>query len=136
MTQTGTTPRKAAEELRRQIRFHDHRYYNLQAPTVTDAEYDSLMERLRLLEKQHPEIMDPGSPTQRVGGAVSSWLAEIAHPEPMLSLANASDRKEFEEWRLRTCRDLDLDEFTMNAEPKIDGLAVRLVYRNGRLVQG
>ena len=125
-----TTPMNAAGELRRQIRLHDRHYYNMQSPLVSDAEYDALMEQLRRLEKESPETRDPGSPTRRVGGGVSAGFAEVEHPEPMLSLASASSLEELAEWRLGT------DRFPMNAEPKIDGLAVRLVYRNGRLVQG
>ena len=135
-----TTPTKTAGEtvleLRRQVRFHDHCYYNTQTPTISDAEYDNLMQQLRRLEKEHPETRDPDSPTRRVGGAVDSSFAQVEHPEPMLSLASAGNPEEFTEWRLRTARHLGIDEFTMNVEPKIDGLAVRLVYQNGRLVQG
>ena len=131
-----TTPMNAAEELRRQIRLHDHHYYNLQSPLVSDDEYDVLMERLRRLEKESPEVRDPGSPTRRVGGAVSAGFAEVEHPGPMLSLASASSLEELAEWHLRTARRLGTDRFPMNVEPKIDGLAVRLVYENGRLVLG
>ena len=135
-----TTPTKTAGEtvleLRRQVRFHDHCYYNTQTPTISDAEYDNLMQQLRRLEKEHPETRDPDSPTRRVGGAVDSSFAQVEHPEPMLSLASAGNPEEFTEWHLRTARHLGIDEFTMNVEPKIDGLAVRLVYQNGRLVQG
>ena len=135
-----TTPTKTAGEtvleLRRQVRFHDHCYYNTQTPTISDAEYDNLMQQLRRLEKEHPETRDPDSPTRRVGGAVDSSFAQVEHPEPMLSLASAGNPEEFTEWLLRTARRLAIDELTMNVEPKIDGLAVRLVYQNGRLVQG
>ena len=131
-----TTPMEAAEELRRQIRLHDHHYYNMQSPLVSDAEYDSLMEQLRRLEKESPETRDSGSPTRRVGGAVSAGFDEAEHPEPMLSLASAPSLEEFAEWHLRTARRLGTDRFPMNVEPKIDGLAVRLVYRNGKLAQG
>ncbi len=131
-----TTPMNAAEELRRQIRLHDHHYYNLQSPLVSDTEYDALMEQLRRLEKESPEVPDSSSPTQRVGGAVSAGFAEMEHPEPMLSLASASNLEELAEWHLRTARRLGTDQFPMNVEPKIDGLAVRLVYQNGRLVLG
>ena len=131
-----TTPTETAAELRRQVQLHDHCYYNMQRPTISDAEYDNLMQQLRRLEKEHPETRDPDSPTRRVGGAVDSSFAQVEHPEPMLSLASAASPEEFTEWHLRTARHLGIDEFTMSAEPKIDGLAVRLVYRNGRLVQG
>ena len=135
-----TTPsentKENAKELRQQIRYHDHRYYNLQDPIIPDEEYDGLMERLQRIERKHPEIRDESSPTQRVGGTVSSVFAEVEHPEPMLSLANASSWEEFTEWHLRTARNLGTNQFPMNTEPKIDGLAVRLVYRNGKLAQG
>ena len=135
-----TTPTETAGEaavyLRRQIRFHDHCYYNMQEPIVSDAEYDNLMQQLRRVEKEYPETRDPDSPTRRVGGAVDSSFAQVEHPEPMLSLASAASPEEFAEWHQRTARHLGIDEFTMSVEPKIDGLAVRLVYRNGRLVQG
>ena len=131
-----TTPTETAAELRQQVQLRDHCYYNMQEPIIPDAEYDNLMEQLRRLEKEHPETSNPDSPTKRVGGTVASGFAEVEHPEPMLSLANASSREEFTEWHLRTARHLAIGEFTMSVEPKIDGLAVRLVYRNGRLVQG
>ena len=91
----GETAAETVLNLRRQIQFHDHRYYNLQHPTVSDAEYDNLMEQLRRLEKEHPEIRDPDSPTRRVGGTVGSGFAQVEHPEPMLSLANAATQEEF-----------------------------------------
>ena len=130
------TPRERTEELRRQIRYHDHRYYNLQDPLISDAQYDDLTEQLRQLEKEHPEVQDPDSPTNRVSGAVDSNFAQVEHPEPMLSLASASSFEEFQDWYARTARHLNTgSEFPMNVEPKIDGLAVRLVYRNGRFAQ-
>ena len=131
-----TTTMNAAEELRRRIRLHDHHYYNMQSPLVSDTEYDALMEQLRRLERESPGVRDPSSPTQRVGGAVSAGFAEVEHPEPMLSLSSASSLEEFTEWHLRTARRLGTDQFAMNVEPKIDGLAVRLAYQNGQLVLG
>ncbi len=130
-----TTIRERAEELRQKIQYHDHRYYVMDAPQVTDGEYDGMMQSLRKLEQEHPEIRDGNSPTQRVGGTVSAGFSEVEHPEPMLSLANATTLGEFTEWRTRTAKRLLLEEFPLNVEPKIDGLAIRLVYRNGHLVQ-
>ena len=89
MTTIGKTAREAAEELRQKIQYHDHRYYVLDAPQVADGEYDGMMRSLRMLEKEHPEIRDENSPTQRVGGMVSANFSVVDHPEPMLSLANA-----------------------------------------------
>ena len=131
-----TTIRETAEELRRKIQHHDHRYYVLDAPQVTDGEYDGMMQSLRELEQEHPEIRDDNSPTQRVGGTVSADFSVVDHPEPMLSLANAMNQEEFAEWHTRTAKRLLMAEFPLNVEPKIDGLAIRLVYRNGQLIQG
>ena len=130
------TPMENAAELRRKIRLHDHHYYNLQDPIIPDAEYDNLIKQLRHLEWEHPETQDPDSPTRRVSGKVSSTFIEVEHPEQMLSLANVSSREEFTAWHERTARNLGMDKFPLNVEPKIDGLAVRLVYRNGSLAQG
>ena len=132
---TNQTPTQIAEELRELIRNHDHRYYVNNEPSVSDQEYDGLMRRLREMEEQHPELHDPNSPTMRVGGAVAAGFQNIRHPERMLSLGNAMNRVEFLEWRVRTGRGLGDEKFWMNAEPKIDGLAIRLVYQNGQLVQ-
>ena len=131
-----TTIRETAEELRRKIQHHDHRYYVLDAPQVTDGEYDGMMQSLRELEQEHPEIRDDNSPTQRVGGTVSADFSVVDHPEPMLSLANAMNQEEFTEWHTRTAKRLLMAEFPLNVEPKIDGLAIRLVYWNGQLIQG
>ena len=133
---TTKNPTQTAEELRRQIRSHDHQYYVLDNPTVSDQEYDRLMTRLREIEDQHPETRDPDSPTQRVGGAVAAGSFDnVQHPEPMLSLANAMTQDEFTGWHDRAARGLGTGGFSMNAEPKIDGLAIRLVYQDGQLVQ-
>ena len=130
---SGTTPTRRAEELRRQINHHDHRYYVLQEPGISDEEYDWMMRELAKLEREHPEVQDPNSPTQRVGGAVSAGFREIAHPEPMLSLGNCTSQQEMADWYERTVRRLGYLDFPMLAEPKIDGLAIRLVYRHGKL---
>ena len=130
---SATTPTRRAEELRRQINHHDHRYYVLQEPGISDEEYDWMMRELAKLEREHPEVQDPNSPTQRVGGAVSAGFREIAHPEPMLSLGNCTSQQEMADWYERTVRRLGYLDFPMLAEPKIDGLAIRLVYRHGKL---
>ena len=129
------TPVRTANELRDDIRSHDHRYYVLNEPAISDQEYDGLMRSLREIEDRHPETRAPDSPTQRVGGAVAAGFETVAHPERMLSLGNAMSQDEFLEWHARAVRGLGQDGFEMNAEPKIDGLAIRLVYRNGMLVQ-
>ena len=129
----NSTPAAQAEELRRQIRYHDHRYHVLNAPQATDAQYDDLVRNLAALEKAHPELIEESSPTQRVGGEVAAGFPEVEHPEPMLSLGNAMHQGEFQEWYDRTARRLNRKDFPMLAEPKVDGLAIRLVYREGKL---
>ena len=130
-----TTPTERAELLRHRIQHHDHRYYALQQPSISDEEYDRLMLELRELEQRHPEARDPSSPTQRVGGAVSAEFDRVQHPGPMLSLSNCFREEEFQEWYDRTTRRLGRKDFPMMVEPKIDGLAIRLVYREGKFHQ-
>ena len=132
---TTNNPTTRAQELREQIRNHDHQYYVLDQPTITDQEYDALMRELREIEKHHPETRDLNSPTQRVGGAVAHGFQEVQHTQPMLSLANAMNEEEFREWHERTLRRTGGTEFAITMEPKIDGLAIRLVYQNGQLQQ-
>jgi DNA ligase (NAD+) len=122
-------------ELVRLIREANRRYYVLDDPTLADAEYDGLMRELLALEAEHPELVTPDSPSQRVGAAPSERFEPVRHRAPMLSLANVLTAEEFGEW-LRRCGDgLDGEEPLLVAEPKIDGLAVELVYADGVLVQ-
>ncbi len=124
-----------AESLREQINHHNYCYYALDAPEVTDAEYDVLMRRLEALEKAHPELLTPDSPTQRVGVAPSEKFAAVLHRQPMLSLANAMNAEEMVEFDRRIKRFLkDEADIEYVAEIKLDGLAVELVYEDGRLV--
>ncbi len=122
-----------AEELRSQIAYHDHRYFVLDAPEISDAEYDALMRELRDLEAKHPELITPDSPTQRVGGAPVETFAIVQHRIPMLSLANAFDADALRAWHKRVANQLERTSFAMVCEPKIDGLAVAMVYENGVL---
>jgi DNA ligase (NAD+) len=125
------------EELRRQIEYHNYRYHVLDDPEIPDAEYDKLMEELRALEAAHPELVDPSSPTQRVGGAPRGDLAEVEHAVPMLSLGNAFTEEDIVEFDRRVRERLGVEEeIEYTAEPKLDGLAVTLVYEDGRLVRG
>lgn len=127
------TTTSQVRRLQRLIREHDHRYYNLDQPRISDAEYDRMMSELRNWEAQHPNLVDRNSPTQRVGGTVSAGFEPAQHPEPMLSLANAFSFEEFAAWHARCTRALAPEPFSMTAELKIDGLALRLVYRNSQL---
>lgn len=124
------------EELREQINYHNYRYYALDSPVISDAEYDALMRELRRLEEQHPQLVTPDSPTQRVGAAPLEAFGAAEHRVPMLSLANAFDFEELAAWERRALNLLDVQAFDMVCEHKFDGLAVALVYEDGRLVRG
>ncbi|HSH77612.1 MAG TPA: NAD-dependent DNA ligase LigA, partial [Herpetosiphonaceae bacterium] len=89
------------EALREELRGHNYRYYVLDEPSVSDAEYDALMRRLRTLEAEYPDLVTPDSPTQRVGAAAAEHFAKVRHPQPMLSLANALDASELHAWHAR-----------------------------------
>lgn len=124
--------KKTVESLREKIREHDYKYYVLDRPTVSDEEYDALFNRLLALEKAHPELADPYSPTQKVGGTVLEKFAKYRHKEPMLSLQKAHTAEEFQEFLDRWKEALGND-FGIVAEPKLDGLAIELVYEKGHL---
>jgi DNA ligase (NAD+) len=125
-----------AEELRSEIHIHDYLYYVKNQPSLSDAEYDELMRRLRAIEEDYPELITPDSPTQRVGERVAEGFGVVEHREPMLSLANAFKWGDLEAWYNRAARLAGSANFRYVCEPKIDGLAVALVYENGRFVQG
>lgn len=125
-----------AEKLRREIRHNEYLYYVLDAPEITDAEYDSLMARLRELEARYPDSIPADSPTQRVGGRASSQFTEVRHLEPLLSLGNVFSAEELRAFDERVRSGLPAGskvEYVM--EPKIDGLACSLIYENGKLVR-
>lgn len=126
-----------AAALRDLIRFHNHRYHVLDSPLISDAEFDGLMRELRALEAQYPQLVTAESPTRRVGGAASGTFGRIRHPQPMLSLGNAFDEADLQAWRGRVERLLGSDVVNgWVVEPKIDGLAIALSYRDGRLHYG
>ena len=124
-----------AEELRRAIRHHDHRYYVLNQPEISDAEYDRLLRELKTLEDQHPDCVRPDSPTQRVGGVPDHAFREVRHAIPMLSLDNAFSQDEVVAWQQRVAKGLGGIEPTYTVELKIDGVGLALTYERGRLVQ-
>ncbi len=122
------------ERLRARIDHHDHLYHVLNAPEIADAEYDALFERLQVLEARHPELVTPDSPTQRVGAAPAQRFRAIRHPVPMLSLAKCTTDDELREFDARLRRLLETEgPLAYACEPKIDGVAVRLFYEDGRL---
>lgn len=132
---TPATARRRVEELRREIEEHNYRYYVLDDPAVPDAEYDRLLRELDQLEHAHPDLRDPGSPTQRVGSAPALAFREIRHEAPMLSLANAFTAEEVRDFDQRVRKGLDTGgPVTYYAEPKLDGVAVSLRYKQGKFV--
>ncbi len=128
--------RHEIERLREEIRHHDYRYYILDQPEVSDAAYDALFARLVALEAQHPELVSPDSPTQRVGAPPAEGFETAVHALPMQSLSNAFSVEELQDFDRRVCRTLDVERVDYVVEPKLDGLSVELVYQDGRLVQG
>ncbi len=124
------------EALRSEIERHNHLYYVTAQPELSDAEYDALFQQLQNLEAQHPELITADSPTQRVGTQPSDSFAPIEHSIPMLSFGNAFNEDELRDFDRRVRAILDSEDVTYVAEPKLDGLAVELVYREGRLFHG
>ena len=123
-------------ELRESIERHNRLYYVEDAPHITDAEYDALFRELQALESAHPELRSPDSPTQRVGGAPLAEFGEVRHRTPMLSISNAFSEEEVRAFDKRVAQAVGADVVEYAAEPKLDGLAVSLVYRDGVFVQG
>ena len=124
------------EHLREEIRRYNYAYHVLDSPQVSDAEYDALFQKLEELERNHPDLVTPDSPTQRVGAAPSAGFPTAVHAVPMLSLANAFTEDELRDFDRRVRKLLDSDDVTYIAEPKLDGLSIELVYRDGILTQG
>ena len=123
-------------ELRRQLEDHNHRYYVLNEPTISDAEYDRLLRELDALERAHPQWADADSPTQRVGAKPADGFDEVTHTAPMLSLANAFGDEEVAAWYQRVVDLLDVECVDCMVEPKLDGVSIALRYEHGRLVRG
>jgi DNA ligase (NAD+) len=138
---SSTDPADRAAELRRDIEYHNNLYYVQDDPEISDTEYDDLLRELNALEAAHPELRTPDSPTQRVGGRPLERFGQVTHLQPMLSLANARDEGELHAWEQRVRnllakRDLAERDIEYVTEPKVDGLAISLVYENGELVRG
>ncbi len=126
---------KRAAELRSSIAHHDRRYHELDAPEISDQEYDALFAELKAIEARFPDLVLPDSPTQRVGGAPSQLFAPVPHSQKLLSLDNVFDDESLEDWWGRVEKSLGRKP-TLVCEPKIDGLSVAVVYERGRLVRG
>lgn len=129
-----TDPRARHQELIQEIEAHRHAYYEMDAPTVSDAQYDALEKELRALEAEYPELATPDSPTQTVGGAVALGFASVKHRERMMSLDNGFSLADVQAWMDRVTRDAGEQEVV--CEPKIDGLSISLTYEEGALTQG
>ena len=123
------------EQLRQDLHDHNHRYYVLNQPTISDQEFDRLMRELQDLEAKHPELYDPNSPTQRVGSDLNQEFRQVAHKYPMLSLANTYSEQEVAEWYESVKKGLGGDDFDVCCEMKYDGLSISLTYENGRLIR-
>ena len=132
----GTTTLDRITELRDRIDYHNHRYFVLDDPEISDAQYDDLMRELRAIEAERPELVTPDSPTQRVGAEPLDGFTQAEHPVPLLSLGNAFDDEEFLAWHARVADLLEEPQFDMVCELKFDGLAVALTYEDGLLTRG
>ncbi len=122
-------------ELRQQLHEHNHRYYVLNQPTISDQEFDFLMHELQDLEARHPEMYDPNSPTQRVGSDIQSEFRQVEHRYPMLSLANTYSEADVRDWYDSVKRGLAGEDFEVCCEMKYDGLSISLTYVDGHLTQ-
>ncbi len=132
---SGSIPRKI-EALRDKIRHHEHLYYVLDAPELTDAEFDVLMNELKRLEADHPELVTPDSPTQRVGGKPREGFVKARHSSPMLSLDNAYSEEELRDWERRVQELSGRNDLEYMCELKLDGMSLALRYSDGRLERG
>ena len=127
---------KKIETLREKIRFHEYRYYVLDDPEISDAEFDRLMNELKKIEAEHPELVTPDSPTQRVGGKPREGFVKAPHSSPMLSLDNTYNEDDLKNWERRVHELSGRKEIEYVCELKLDGMSLALVYENGQLVRG
>jgi DNA ligase (NAD+) len=127
-----------AQKLREAINYHNYRYYVLDSPVIGDGEYDALMDELRAIEREVPDLITPDSPTQRVGGESAAGFTKVTHPAPILSLDKATSREELFAWHTRIARLLPESTAPLRyvVEPKFDGLTVVLHYQEGLLTLG
>jgi len=124
------------EKLKAEINYHNYRYYVLDSPVISDAEYDELMRELKKLEEEYPQFLTPDSPTQRVGATPVEAFGVVEHPYPLLSLGNAFSKDELLAWHTRISKLVGSQQFNFACEHKIDGLAVALTYVNGQFTTG
>src|SRR5947209_2350880 len=131
-----TSVTRQAEKLRVELRHHEHLYYVMDAPKISDAEYDRMMLELRALEAAHPELITPDSPTQRVGGKPKEGFQKLPHSRPMLSLDNAYNEAELREWDHRVHELSGAAKVPYVCELKLDGMSLALWYRDRTLQRG
>lgn len=122
-------------QLRRELHEHNHRYYVLNQPTISDQDFDFLLRELQDLEAKHPDLYDENSPTQRVGNDINQQFQQVEHRYPMLSLANTYSREEVQAWYEQVSKGLEGQEFEVCCEMKYDGLSISLTYEHGRLIR-
>lgn len=127
--------KKRIEELREELNRHNHNYYVLNSPEISDKEFDMLLKELEKLEAEHPEYFDPLSPTQRVGSDLSNTFEHVEHARPMMSLANTYSIDEVNDWFDRVKKGLEGESFSIVGELKFDGTSISLIYEKGRLVR-
>src|SRR5271165_643803 len=133
---SGEDVRQKIEALRDKIRYHEHRYYVLDDPEISDAEFDRLVNELKALEAEHPSLITPDSPTQRVGGKPREGFVKVAHSSPMLSLDNTYNEDELRDWERRVHELSGRSDVDYVCELKLDGMSLALIYEDGKLVRG
>src|SRR5512142_1241546 len=136
MATAAKTVQQKIAALRDKIRYHEHRYYVLDDPELSDAEFDRLVNKLKKLEAEHPDLVTPDSPTQRVGGKPREGFVKVPHSSPMLSLDNAYNEQELRDWERRVHELTGQQSIEYVCELKMDGLSMELRYERGRLVRG
>lgn len=129
------TPKDKIDRLREEINRHNHNYYVLNAPQISDKDFDMLLKELEALEKEYPEFADPDSPTQRVGSDLTKGFEHVVHARPMMSLSNTYSIGEVDDWFNRMDKALEGEDFSIVGEMKFDGTSISLTYRHGRLVR-
>src|SRR3954465_774164 len=135
-TATAKDAARRIERLREEIRGHEHLYYVLDAPKISDADFDKLMQELKRLEAEHPELVTPDSPSQRVGGKPREGFVKVEHSRPMLSLDNAYNEEELRAWERRVHELSGRQGVEYVCELKLDGMSLALTYRGGALEKG
>ena len=128
-------PKDEIDALKKEINYHNNLYYNLDAPVLSDTQYDELYKRLKELEDAYPQFRTKNSPTQRIGGQASKTFAQVTHAVPMMSLDNSYSADDIRAWHERTAKTLQKNNFEMVLEAKIDGVSCSLTYENGQLIR-